>query len=93
MDIANFGANFSMAREHLTLFAFLVFALPFIGFAGAKLWIAARASKSQRRRDWFVPVDFNSEAARLHYSMGNQSVAFVTARRHPRHTTRRSSGR
>lgn len=67
MDIANFGANYSMVREHLTLFALLLFALPLTSFIGVKFWIAARASKVQRRTNWFAPDDLKSEAARTHY--------------------------
>ena len=84
MDIANFGANFSMLREHLTLFAFLVFALPLISFAGIKCWIAARANKSQRRTDWFVPTDLESKAASRHYEMMHDSLAFAPIRRRSR---------
>ena len=85
MDIATIGANFSMVREHLTLFALLLFALPVISFLAIKLWSAARASKVQRTTNWFVPTDLDSDAARLHYSMGHQSVAFASrARRNSR---------
>jgi len=48
MDIANFGANFSMAREQLTLFAFLMFAAP-ISFIRLRISIAARAKNRARR--------------------------------------------
>ena len=84
MDIPNLGANFSMVREHLQLFAILLFALPLISFVGIKLWIAARANKTPRTTSWFVPDDLDSEVARLHYSMSRQSVAFARARRRPR---------
>ena len=84
MDIPNLGANFSMVREHLQLFAVLLFALPLISFVSIKFWIAARASKTQRLTNWFVPDDLDSEAAHVHYSMGRNSVAFARARRRPR---------
>jgi hypothetical protein len=91
MDIANFGANFSMVCEHLTLFAFLVFAVPLISFVSVKFWIAARANKSQSRRNWFVPDDPQSDAARLRYSATHRSVAFATAVRNPRRAANRHS--
>lgn len=81
MDIPNLGANFAMVREHLQIFATLLFALPFISFISIRLWIAARASKTQRTTQWFVPEDLESEAARLHYSMGRNSVAFAQSRK------------
>lgn len=89
MDIANFGANFSMVREQLTLFAFLVFAPPLISFVSARFWIAARASKLQRRTNWFVPDDLESGVARLRYGMVHHSVAYArqvrnSAQRSPR---------
>jgi len=93
MDIANFGANFSMVREHLTLFALFVFATPLISFVSIKFWSAARASKSQRDTNWFVPTDFNSEAGHAHYGVGQQSLAFATARRHPRRSSSQGMGR
>ena len=65
-----------MVREHFQLFVILLFALPLISFVSIKCWIAARASKVQRSTNWFVPTDFESEAARLHYGMGHNSVAF-----------------
>lgn len=79
MDIPNLGVNFSMVREHLQLFALLLFTLPLISFVVIKLWIAARANKSQRTTNWFVPDDLESDAARMHYSMGHNSVAFARA--------------
>lgn len=81
MDIPNLVANFSMMREHLLLFAMLLFALPLISFVTIKLWIAARASKSQRTTDWFVADDLESEAARIHHALGQASVAFAHSRR------------
>ena len=89
MKFANFGGNFPMVSEHLTLFGFLLFALPVTSFMMIKLWIAARANKSQRKTEWFVPHNLESESARFHYSMGHQSVAF--ARQVHRGSTRRSS--
>jgi len=77
VNFANFGGNLPMVREHLTLVLFLLFAMPVTSFMMIKLWIAARANKSQRRTEWFVPHDLESEAARFHYSMGHQSVAFA----------------
>ena len=76
MDIPNLGANFSMVREHFQLFFILLFALPLISFVSIKCWIAACSSKSQRSTNWFVPTDLESEAARMHYGMGRNSVAF-----------------
>ena len=75
MDIPNLGANFSMMREQLLLFVLLLFALPLISFVAIKLWIAARANKTQRTSNWFVPDDLKSEAARIHYSLGGNHVA------------------
>jgi hypothetical protein len=81
VDIPNLGTNLAMAREHLQIFAILLFAVPVISFVSIKLWIAARASKTQRTTNWFVPDDLESETARLHYSMGRSSVAFAHARK------------
>lgn len=77
MDIPNLGANFSMVREHLPLFVILLFVLPLISFVTIKLWIAARASKTQRTTNWFVPDDLESKTARLHFSMSRDSIAFA----------------
>jgi hypothetical protein len=66
-----------MVREHLTLLGLLFLALPVTSFMMIKLWSAARANTSQRRTEWFVPNDLESESARFHYSMGHQSVAFA----------------
>jgi hypothetical protein len=77
MDPANVGANFSMVREHLQIFAVLLFALPALTFVSIKFWIAGRSAKAQRTTDWFVPSDLESEAARMHYEMGRNSVAFA----------------
>lgn len=91
MDIPNLGANFSMVREHLQLFAIFLFALPSASFLTIKLWLAARgARKTQRTTNWFVPDDLESEAARLHFSMGRNSVAFAHARK-PNVKLRRSA--
>ncbi|HEY2467969.1 MAG TPA: hypothetical protein VGI45_09005 [Terracidiphilus sp.] len=84
MDVPNLGANLSMVREHLQLFAILLFALPSASFLSIKLWIAARASKTTRSTTWFVPDDLESDAARMHYSMGRSAVAFA----HVRHGSR-----
>lgn len=84
MDIPNVGASFSMVREHLQLFVILLFALPAISFVSIKFWIAARASKVQRNTNWFVPTDLESDAARMHYSLQHNSVAFA-------HQVRRNS--
>ena len=81
MDVPNLGANFSMVREHLQLFAVLLFALPSASFLSIKLWIAARANKVQRTTDWFVPDDLESDSARIHFSMGRNSVAFAHVRK------------
>ena len=85
MEIADLGTNLSLVRDHLSLFSLLLFALPLTSFLGIKFWIAARASKVQRSTNWFVPTDLDSEAARLHYSMGRQSTGF-TQRRNLRHS-------
>lgn len=94
MDIPNLGANFSMAREHLQLFAILLFALPLISFVSIKFWIAARANKVPRATNWFVPDDLESETARMHYEMGRNSAAFANrVPRNPRSAiTARNSG-
>lgn len=81
MDIPNLGTNFSMVSRHLQLFAILLFALPSASFLTIKLWLVARANKIQRTTEWFVPDDFESEAARLHYSMGRNSIAFAQPRK------------
>ena len=77
MNFANFGGNFPIVSEHLTLLGLLLFAVPLTSFMMIKLWSAARASKSQRKTEWFVPNDLESESARFHYGMGHQSVAFA----------------
>lgn len=84
MDIPNLGANFSILREHLLLFAALLFTLPVVSFLTIKLWTAARSSKVQHSALWFVPDDLESESGRYHYSTGRNSVAFahVRSRRH-----------
>jgi hypothetical protein len=57
-----------------------------------KLWIAGHASKAQRTTDWFVPTDLESDAAKLHYGMRSQSVAFVKGRHpKPRHADAKDS--
>lgn len=86
MDFTNFGSNFSMVREHLSLFAFLLFGLPLFSFVSIKFWIAGRSSRVQRATNWFVPNELESEAARMHYDMRHQSVAFAhRAYRNSRH--------
>ena len=96
MDPASFGTNFSMVREHLQLFATLLFGLPAVSFVSIKFWIAGRSTKPQRATDWFVPSDLESEAARMHYEMGRSSVAFAhRVNRNSRHAAagRNSSSR
>lgn len=88
MDIPNLGASFAMVRDHLQIYAILLFALPLVSFVTIKFWIAARASKTQRTTNWFVPDDLESDAARLHYSMGRNSVAFAHARKPAAQPTR-----
>ena len=89
MDLANVSVNFAMLREHLQLFAALFFALPLVSFLSFKFWIAARANKTQRATNWFVPADLDSDAARIHYAMGHQSIAFARqVRRNPRRIPR-----
>jgi len=84
MDIPNLGASFSILREHVLLFATLLFTLSVVSFLSIKLWIAGRASKVQHSALWFVPDDLESDAARYLYCTGRNSVAFahVRSRRH-----------
>ena len=86
MDPASFGAHFSIVRDHLQLFAVLLFALPTVSFLSMKCWTAGHSARVQRTTNWFVPTDLESESAKLHYSMGNQSIAFANrAQRNTRH--------
>jgi hypothetical protein len=96
MDPASFGANFSMVRDHLQLFAFLLFGLPVISFISIRFWIAGRSARVQRTTNWFVPNDLESDAAKTHFSMQHNSVAFAhRVHRNSRHTVavRKSSTR
>ena len=77
MDIASLSVNFATVREHLLLFAVLLFALPLVTFLTFEFWTAARASKTQRTKTWIVPADIEVDR----YRFGNRSVAFA---RHPR---------
>lgn len=89
MDFGSLSVNIAVLREHLQLFALLLFALPLVSFLSFKFWVAARTSKTQRATNWFVPSDLDSESARMHYSMGHQSVAFARqARRNRRRSAR-----
>ena len=96
MDPASFGAHFSMVRDHLPLFLFLLFGLPPISFVCIKFWIAGRSAKVQRTTTWFVPADLESDAAKMHFSMQHNSVAFARrGHRNSRHAVaaRNSSSR
>jgi lipoprotein signal peptidase len=65
MDIANFGANFSMVREHLTLFALVAFATPLISFVSSKFRTAARASIVRHAiRGMLSPVEIRNRRTR-----------------------------
>ncbi len=77
MDPANFTASLSMVRDHLPLFLCLLFGLPIVSFIGILCWVAAHAAKVQRNTQWFVPTDLESDAAKMHYSMEHNSVAFA----------------
>jgi len=96
MDPSSIGAHFSIVRDHLQLFAALLFAFPTLSFLSIKIWSAGRSTKVQRTTNWFVPTDLESESARLHYSMQHQSVAFAhQVHRNARHAVavRNSSSR
>jgi hypothetical protein len=96
MDPASFGADSSMVRGHLQLFASLLFGLPVITFISIRFWIAARSAKVQRTTNRFVPTDLESDAAKMHFSMQHNSVAFAhQVHRNSRHaiTVRKSSTR
>ena len=84
MNFVFFGGFLFLVCEYLTVFGFLFFALPVASFMIIKLWSAARASKSQRKTEWFVPNDLESESARFHYGMGHQSVEFARQARRGR---------
>ena len=77
MDPASFGPNLSMVRDHLPLFLFLLFGLPIASFVAIKFWIAGRSARVQRTTNWFVPTDLESDAARMHFSLQHNSVAFA----------------
>ena len=88
MDPANFTASLSMVRDHLPLFLCLLFGLPVVSFIGILYWVAAHAAKVQRNTHWFVPTDLESDAAKMHYSMEQDSVSFARhLRRRVRHST------
>jgi hypothetical protein len=88
MDLTNLGTNFSLVRDHLALFVSLLFGLPVVSFVGIKFWIAGRSAKVQRSTNWFVPTDLESDAAKMHYSMQHNSVAFAhRVHRASRHAT------
>ena len=96
MDPVSLGTNLSMVHDHLPLFVCLLFGLPIVSFIGIKFWIAGRSTRVQRTTNWFVPTDLESESAKLHYSMQNNSVAFAhRVTRNSRHAVavRNSSSR
>jgi hypothetical protein len=65
MDILNLGADASVVRSHIELFALLLLGLPAISFLTMKFWLATRAaSKVQRTTEWVVPQHLESEGAR-----------------------------
>ncbi|MGA8088825.1 MAG: hypothetical protein WCA10_16205 [Terracidiphilus sp.] len=86
MDPSSIGANLSVIRNHVELFVVLLFGVPAVFILAIKLWVAHRATRAQRITNWFVPTDFDSESARLHYSMQHQAVALAhKSRRNARH--------
>ncbi len=96
MDPSSIVGNLSMVRSHFELFVFLFFGLPALSFLAMKFWIASRSARAQRVTNWFVPTDLESESARTHYSMQQQSVAFAhQLHRNSRHAVavRKSSSR
>ena len=96
MDSANLSANLTLVRDHLPLFVCLLFGVPAVSFICMKFWIAGRSAKVQRRTNWFVPTDFESDSAKMHYSMQHNSVAFAhQVHRNSRHAVavRNSSSR
>lgn len=76
MDPANFGPNLSVVRDHLPFFLFLLFGLPVMSFIGFKFWIVGHSARVQRTTHWFVPTEIESDAARMHFSLQHNSVAF-----------------
>ena len=65
MDILNLGADASVVRSNIELFAFLLMALPAISFLMMKFWLATRvSSKVQRTTEWVVPQELEPERAR-----------------------------
>ena len=65
MDTLNLGADASVLRSHIELFAFLLLALPAISFLTMKFWLATRTtSKVQRTTEWVVPQELEPERAR-----------------------------
>jgi hypothetical protein len=96
MDPASFSANLSVVRDHMALFACLLFGVPALSFICIKFWIVGRTGKVQRSTNWFVPTDLESDAAKMHYSMQHNSVAFAhQVHRNSRHAVavRNSSSR
>jgi hypothetical protein len=96
MDPVSLSVNLSMLRDHLPLFVCLLFGVPALSFIGMKFWIAGRSSKVQRSSNWFVPTDLESDAAKMHYTMQHNSVAFAhQVHRNSRHAVavRNSSSR
>ena len=45
MDPASVGTHFSMIRDHLQLFVFLLFGTPALSFVSIKFWIAVGSSR------------------------------------------------
>jgi hypothetical protein len=84
MDPSSIGANLSIVRAHLELFVVLLVALPAFSFLMMKFWIAGRSMKVQRNTNWFVPTDLESDAAKMHYNMQHNSVAFAQVHRNSR---------
>jgi hypothetical protein len=76
MDPAILSLNLSSLSDHLRLFVCLLFGLPTVSFVGIRFWIARHSAKVQRNTNWFVPTDLESDAARMHYSLQHNSVAF-----------------
>ena len=94
MDAANLSGNFDLVRDHLTLIVCLLFGVPAASFLCMKFWTASRSARVQRRTNWFVPADLESDAAKMHYAMQHNSVAFAhQVHRNSRHAVAvRNSG-
>jgi hypothetical protein len=78
MDIINFGASLAIVREHGSLFAFLMIAVPAFSFLSMKSWLATRATaRVQRRTRWVVQCESDSEKTPGFADLQSRSVAFA----------------